>query len=462
MHGIEEAMALVAIVGRPNVGKSTLFNRMVRERRALVDNFPGLTRDRHYGRTTWEDQPMTVIDTGGYLTGEGSVVEAETRQQVLFAVDEADLVLFVADAKTGLHPEDEELVDILRRRNKPVLYAVNKIDGPEQQIRMSDFYALGVDPLYPLSASHGFGFSDLMDDLAEALRECTAGETSLGEEVDDEHEPSQPPVRVCVVGRPNVGKSTLVNRLLGEERVIVSPTPGTTRDAVDTPFERGGRRYVLIDTAGIRRKGRTREKIEKLGIVKALQAIDRSHVAILLIDAEEGITDQDLHVGGYITERSRGCVIATNKWDLVEQDPRLAKWVKERTQERLRFLSFAPRIDISALTGKRTGRILPTVSEVFDQYNRRMPTSFINRVLEESVEKHAPHLVGGRRLKFYYGTQTAVRPPTFVLFCNYPDKVHFSYERYLTNQFRERFGMEKTPLKMLFRGRGKSMPQGGK
>jgi GTP-binding protein len=410
-----------------------------------VDDFPGVTRDRNYAQITWEGKSFAFVDTGGYVSTDSSFIEKQAREQVLLALEEADIILFVADAKTGLHPEDTLLVDILRRTSKPIFYAVNKIDGPEQTRHLAEFYELGIDRLYPISSAHGFGIGELMTDLAELI-------PAPPEEV-EETETNE--IRISIVGRPNVGKSTLVNQILGTQRVIVSPIPGTTRDAVDTAFERHGQRFVLIDTAGIRRKGKTREKLEKISIIKALQSIERSHIAIILIDATEGVTDQDLHIAGYIQDRARGCVIGINKWDAIDKDPKRTKRFMEEVRDRFRFFPFAPILTFSAMTGKRVSKILPTVSEVFAQYNQRITTGIVNRALEQSLQRHEPPMVGGRRLKFYYATQASVRPPTFVLFCNYPDLVHFSYERFLTNQFREAFNLDKTPIRLLFRGRQK-------
>ena len=437
-------MALVAIIGRPNVGKSTLFNRINRKNTALVDDFPGVTRDRNYARITWDEKVFDFVDTGGYVQDDSSLIEEKTREQILLALEEADILLFVADAKTGLHPEDSMLFDLLRRTSKPIFFAVNKIDGPEQTRHMAEFYELGPDRLYPISSAHGFGIGELMTDLAECIP-ASPGESSDEEEADE--------IRVSIIGRPNVGKSTLVNRILGEPRVIVSPVPGTTRDAVDSPFELQGQKYVFIDTAGIRRKGKTKEKIEKISVLKALESVDRSHVVVILIDAVEGITDQDLHIAGYIQDRSRACVIGINKWDTVDLDPKRTKRFLDDVRERFRFFPFAPILKLSATTGKGVHKLIPTIREVFHQYNQRVTTGVVNRALEKALQHHEPPMAGGRRLKFFYATQASVRPPTFVLFCNYPEMVHFSYERFLVNQFREAFGLDKSPVRLLFRGR---------
>ncbi len=443
-------MALVAIVGRPNVGKSTLFNRLSRERRALVGDHPGVTRDRLYAEVAWKGRRFTLVDTGGFISGEVERLQEETRRQVMAALEEADVLLFLADGRTGIHPEDHHLVNLLRCASKPVIIVVNKIDGPEQEVHAAEFYGLGVDGIHSVSAAHGHGIAELLDALIGVLPE-------VGDE--SEEAATSGEVRVSIVGRPNVGKSTLVNRILGQERAIVSEIPGTTRDAIDTPLERGGRRYLLIDTAGIRRKGRTTEKLEKLSVIKALRSIERAHVAVLLVDAEEGLTEQDLHIGGYIQERRRACVIVVNKWDRVDREGKRVRRFMDQLKDRFRFLSFAPILTISALNGKRVGRILPTVDEVFEQYNRRVGTGVVNRALQEAVERHEPPLIAGRRLKFYYATQPYTRPPTFVLFCNRPDKIHFSYQRYLTNHLRRAFSLDKTPIRLVFRGRDKGVAE---
>ena len=438
-------MAIIAIVGRTNVGKSTLFNRISKSSRALVDDLPGVTRDRNYARGMWDEKSFTLVDTGGYIIKDDSLFDQSTREQIFHALQEADMLLFVADGKTGLHPEDSALLNILRRTSKPIFFSVNKIDGPEQQGPLADFYALGVQDIYPISAAHGFGVGELVSDMVKFIPEPASLEAGEEAEVSE--------IRISILGRPNVGKSTLVNRVLGAPRVIVSPIPGTTRDAVDTLFERDARKYLLIDTAGIRKKGKTREKLEKLSIIKALQSIDKSHVCVLLIDASQGVADQDLHIAGYIQERYRACMIGVNKWDVFDSNPKTRKNFLEDLKWRFRFMPFAPVLTFSALTGTGTQKVLPTVREVFGQYNSRITTGILNRALQEAVSAHEPPIVRNRRLKFFYGTQAGTRPPMFVLFCNYPNSIHFSYQRFLLNRFRESFGLDKTPLRLVFRGR---------
>ncbi|MGA2400487.1 MAG: ribosome biogenesis GTPase Der [Syntrophobacteraceae bacterium] len=438
-------MAIIAIVGRPNVGKSTLFNRISKTSQALVDDLPGVTRDRNYARGAWDEKSFTVVDTGGFISKDDSLFEQGTREQIFHALEEADILLFVGDGKSGLHPEDSALFDILRRTSKPLFLSVNKIDGPEKQGYLADFYALGVQNIYPISAAHGFGLGDLLSDMVELIPEPSRLQAAEEDEVSE--------IRISILGRPNVGKSTLANRILGAPRVIVSPIPGTTRDAVDTLFERASQKYLLIDTAGIRKKGKTREKLEKISIIKALQSVDKSHVCVLLIDASEGVADQDLHIAGYIQERYRALIIGVNKWDVFDSDPKNRKNFLEDLKWRFRSMPFATVLTFSALTGKGTQKVIPTVREVFTQYNSRVSTGILNRALQDAVSVHEPPIVRGRRLKFFYGTQAGTRPPMFVLFCNYPDSVHFSYERFLLNRLRGSFGLDKTPIRLVFRGR---------
>ncbi|MFZ7128561.1 MAG: ribosome biogenesis GTPase Der [Desulfobacterales bacterium] len=431
---------IVALIGRPNVGKSTFFNRVTRSGDALVDDLPGVTRDRHYADASWNDIAFTLVDTGGFAGQVDDPFAAAIQEQVIHAVEDADAVLVLFDGKSGVSPYDRDMIRLLRDTRKPVFYAVNKIDGPEQESALFDFYSLGIDPLYPISAAHRYGFSDLLDDLVACLPQTTPAAP------EDE-------IRLAVVGRPNVGKSSLINRLLGQDRHLVSDVPGTTRDAVDSILERGGRTYRLIDTAGIRRKGRVHRKIEKFSIIKALKSLDRCQVALIVLDASEGITDQDISVAGYAEERGCGCIFLLNKWDLVEGGDRAARQFHETLRSAAKFLSYAPALTLSAKTGLRVRKIFGMVDAVYDQYRFRITTGHLNRIIEQAVQNNEPSLHKGRRLKFYYGTQTGTGPPTFVLFVNYPDAVHFSYRRYLTNQIREAAGLDKTPVRIIFRQR---------
>ncbi len=429
---------IVAIVGRPNVGKSTLFNRITRKKDALVDNFPGVTRDRHYGDATWNDIDFTLIDTGGFLEDDGDMFARFIRFQVGQAIDDADAVILVLDGKGGISPFDTDMIAILREKAGHVFYAVNKIDGEEQEQGLYDFYSLGLDTLYPVSAEHGYGIPDFLDELVSIFPEKSLEST-------DEM------TNIAVVGRPNVGKSSLINQILGEERHVVSDVPGTTRDAIDSICEIGDKKYRFIDTAGIRRKGRVTRKLEKFSIIKALRSLDKCDVALIIIDAGEGITDQDINVAGYAHERGCGSVFILNKWDLVEKDDKTVKKYYEHLRMEAKFLSFAPAITISALTGKRVSRIFPLIEEVYGQYKTRVGTGSLNRLIERAIFKNEPSLHKGKRLKFYYATQVSTKPPSFVLFVNYPEAVHFSYRRYLTNQIRENTGLDKTPIRLFFR-----------
>jgi GTP-binding protein len=431
---------IVAIVGRPNVGKSTFFNRITRSKDALVDNFPGVTRDRIYGDASWNDIEFTLVDTGGFSLEDEDDFAQQIRFQVQQAIEDADVITLLLDGKQGISPFDKDIVEILRSITKPVFYAVNKIDGQEQEKNMYDFCGLGVEKLYPVSAEHRYGISSFLDDLVLALPEFAP-------------EKSQDIIKLAVVGRPNVGKSSLINRILGEKRLLVTDIPGTTRDAIDTVCNINGKSYLLIDTAGIRRKGKVSKKLEKFSIIKALRSLDRCDVALIVMDADEGITEQDINVAGYAFERGCGCILLLNKWDLIEKDTNTAKKYYDRLRMEAKYLSFAPAITISALTGQRVSKIFKLVDEVYSQYAMRIGTGQLNRILDQAIKKNEPSLHKGKRLKFYYATQVSAKPPTFICFVNYPDAVHFSYKRYLINQIRAEAGLDKTPVRLFFRQR---------
>ena len=431
---------IVAIVGRPNVGKSTFFNRVTGTRDALVDDLPGVTRDRHYGDACWQDVDFTLVDTGGFPGDDEDDFAHKIRFQIIQAIDDADVIILMLDGKSGISPFDEDVVQILRSQKKPVFYAVNKIDGAEQEVKLYDFYSLGIEKLYPVSAEHRYGISDFLDDLTDFLPK------TLPEEPGDL-------IRLAVVGKPNVGKSSLINRILGEKRLLVSDTPGTTRDAIDSVCRVDGKSYLLIDTAGIRRKAKVSKKLEKFSIIKALRSLDRCDVALIVIDAHQGITEQDINVAGYAFERKCGCIFLLNKWDLVEKDTKTVKRFQDRLRMEAKFLSFAPILTISALTGIRILKIFRMVEEVYQQYAFRIGTGQLNKIFEQAIQNNEPALFRGRRLKFYYATQVSTGPPSFVCFVNYPDAVHFSYRRYLVNQIREKAGLDKTPIRIIFRKR---------
>jgi len=434
---------VIAIVGRPNVGKSTLFNRISGGKKAIVWDEPGVTRDRNYADVTWEEAVFTLIDTGGFEPVSKDRLFIQMREQCQVAMDQADAILFVMDGREGLTASDRDISDLLRRQPKPVFYVVNKIDGPKREENVFEFYGLGVEPIYSVSAEDGYGMNGLMEDVVTVLPKPVEEEASGGA------------TRVAVVGRPNVGKSSLINRFLGYERVLVDDVPGTTRDSIDTLFERNGKRYVVVDTAGIRRKSRISLRLEKYSIVEALRSIDRCDVALLMLDAKEEVTDQDARIGGFIREKGKGCVVVMNKWDLIEKDPETIIKFEERVQEHLKYLSYAPIVFISALTGQRVSKILDVVDRVAEEAKKRITTSLLNRHFGKWVEEVSPPLYKSRRVKLNYITQVSTAPPTFVISTNYPGGIHFSYERYLTNRIREAFGFEGVPIRLQFRKKGK-------
>lgn len=432
---------IVALVGRPNVGKSTLFNRITKSRKALVDPTPGVTRDRHYERVTWNDRSFMLVDTGGIDDSQEDVMVSHIRNQAMAAIEEADIILFLMDGREGLTPADYEVVELLRKTDKTLFHVVNKIDSPEQEIELlSPFYELGIDRLWSLSAEHSYGFYSLMDDLCTAIE---AGENP--------YELPENTIKMAFFGRPNVGKSSMVNRILGEERMLVSDLSGTTRDSVDTLLQYGKYNYLLIDTAGIRRKGKTKEKLEKFSILKALSALEECDIALVLIDAEEGLTEQDTKVIGYTQEQGRGLIVLVNKWDLIKDDQKKQKVLLEDIGRALPFVGFAPVVTVSALTGYGIKRIFPLIGSLFRQYCATFPTSALNRLLRDAVEDHSPPIYKNKRLKFYYTSQIGSRPPMFVVMSNSSKGVHFSYQRYLVNRFREGLGLDKVPVKLVFR-----------
>ncbi|MFH2219307.1 MAG: ribosome biogenesis GTPase Der [Pseudomonadota bacterium] len=431
---------IVAILGRPNVGKSTLFNRITQTRAAIVDDMPGVTRDRHYGDASWGGVEFTLVDTGGFLGEDDDVFADEIHFQIHQAIEDADVVILVLDGIGGISPFDEDILKILRVLRKPVFYTVNKIDGAEQETRLYEFYTLGVDKLYPISAEHRYGISDFLDALVGSLPQALPDEA-----------PEM--VKLAVVGRPNVGKSSLINRMLGQKRLLVSEIPGTTRDSIDSVCVMDGKSYLLIDTAGIRRKGKVSKKLEKFSVIKALKSLDRCDVALVVFDADEGVTDQDVHIAGYAFDRGCGIILLLNKWDAVEKDSKTLKKYTDEVRMAAKFLSFAPVLTISALTGLRIAKIFTITDEVYKQYADRIGTGQLNRILERAIEQTEPPLHRGKRLKFYYITQISTKPPTFVCFVNYPGAVHFSYKRYLLNQIREGIELDKTPIRIIFRQR---------
>ena len=431
-------LPVIALVGRPNVGKSTLFNRMTRTRDALVADFPGLTRDRKYGDGKLGDRPYIVIDTGG-LSGDAEDLDGLMAQQAWQAIEEADLVFFLVDGREGLTASDAAVATALRRTGKPRLLVVNKTDGIDSDTASSEFYALGIGAPYPVSASHGRGVNALM---AAAMLLLPAAEALAPQASDDT-------IRVAVVGRPNVGKSTLINRMLGEERVLAYDMPGTTRDSIFIPFERDAVAYTLIDTAGVRRRARVREAIEKLSVIKTLQAIDAAHVVILVLDAQLGVGEQDASLAGYIAEKGRALVVAINKWDGLESHAR--RQVNEQLERKLPFLGFAKTCFISALHGTGVGELFPQVNKAYAAAMRELPTPELTRILEQAVQEHQPPLVHGRRIKLRYAHQGGRNPPVIVIHGNQTERVPDTYRRYLVNAFRSAMKLTGTPVRIEFK-----------
>lgn len=431
---------VVAIVGRPNVGKSTLFNRLAGGLVAIVENRPGVTRDRLYRDSEWLGRKFTIIDTGGIeFVNENTPITAQMRRQAELAMEESDVIVFVVDSQTSLTPDDELVAQTLRRSGKPVILAANKVENFDKASELYEFYNLGLGEPIPISAVHGMNVGDLLDQVVSHFPE------------DDEEEFDPDTIRIAVIGRPNVGKSSLVNSLLGEERVIVSNIPGTTRDAIDTPFEHEDRHYVLIDTAGMRRKGRIDELTEQYSVSRSLRAVDRSDVILMLIDSTEGVTEQDKKIAGYAHEAGKGIVLVVNKWDLVEKDEKTMNRFEKDIRQELGFMQYAPTLFISAKTGQRVKKLLDLVDFVAEQNSTRVATATLNTLVREWVHLNPPPTDKGRRLKVLYATQVGVKPPTFVFFVNDHELMHFSYRRYLENQVRKSFGFEGSPIRMVVR-----------
>jgi GTP-binding protein len=431
---------VIAIVGRPNVGKSTIFNRIVGERVSIVEDVPGVTRDRIYSSGEWLTHDFNVIDTGGIDIGDEPFLE-QIRQQAEVAIDEADVIIFLTNGREGVTAADEEVAKILYKTKKPIVLGVNKIDNPEMREQIYDFYSLGFGEPIPVSGSHGLGLGDLLDEAAKHFPKNKPIE--YDEDV----------VKFSLIGRPNVGKSSLVNAILGEERVIVSNIAGTTRDAVDSPYTYNGQKYVIIDTAGIRKKGKVYESTEKYSVLRALRAIERSDVVLVVINAEEGIIEQDKKIAGYAHEAGRAVVIVVNKWDAIEKDEKTMKELEQNIREHFLFLSYAPIVFLSAKTKKRIHTLLPMINTASENHSMRVETSVLNDVIMDAVAMNPTPSDKGRRLKIYYATQVAVKPPTFVVFVNEPELLHFSYERFLENRIRDAFGFEGTPIKIYARER---------
>ena len=433
------ALPVVAIVGRPNVGKSTLFNRIINQRLAIVEDKPGVTRDRNYAQAEWMGHKFDLIDTGG-ITWEGGKIEEEIRAQAEIAIEEADVIVMLTSVVNHMTDLDERVAHLLYRTQKPVILAVNKADNPEQRNDIYDFYSLGLGDPIPVSSSHGTGIGDLLDAIVDKFPE-------------DKDTEAEDVISFSVIGRPNVGKSSIVNKLLGEDRVIVANEEGTTRDAVDTPFTKDGVKFKVVDTAGIRRRGKVYEKTEKYSVLRAMSAIERSDVVLLVLDASTGIREQDKHVAGYAHEAGRGIIIVVNKWDLPKKNSTSAKEFEREIKEEFQYLDYAPILFVSAKTGQRLDQIPSMVKEVYDNQNQRIQSSVLNDLLLEASKLVPTPMVKGKRLRVYYMTQVSTNPPTFVVFVNDPELMHFSYERFLINQLRQNFDFTGTPIKIIPRKR---------
>lgn len=433
------ALPVVAIVGRPNVGKSTLFNRIINQRLAIVEDKPGVTRDRNYAQAEWMGHKFDLIDTGG-ITWEGGKIEEEIRAQAEIAIEEADVIVMLTSVVNHMTDLDERVAHLLYRTKKPVILAVNKADNPEQRNDIYDFYSLGLGDPIPVSSSHGTGIGDLLDAIVDKFPE-------------DKDTQAEDVISFSVIGRPNVGKSSIVNKLLGEDRVIVANEEGTTRDAVDTPFTKDGVKFKVVDTAGIRRRGKVYEKTEKYSVLRAMSAIERSDVVLLVLDASTGIREQDKHVAGYAHEAGRGIIIVVNKWDLPKKNSTSAKEFEREIKEEFQYLDYAPILFVSAKTGQRLDQIPSMVKEVYDNQNQRIQSSVLNDLLLEASKLVPTPMVKGKRLRVYYMTQVSTNPPTFVVFVNDPELMHFSYERFLINQLRQNFDFTGTPIKIIPRKR---------
>ena len=433
---------IVAIVGRPNVGKSTLFNQIGKKQMSIVDDMPGVTRDRIYMDANWLNHEFTMIDTGGIEIESEDKILNSMRAQAKIAIDEADVIVFVVDGRAGLTSADEEVAKILRNANKSVIVAVNKIDSPQLDMNVFEFYNVGLGDPIGISASNALSLGDLLDAVTAAFPKAE-------EEVRDDDE-----IRIAVIGRPNVGKSSLVNAMLGEERVIVSDIPGTTRDAIDTQFVKDGIKFTLIDTAGMRRKNKIDEPVERYSVIRSLRAIDRADVVLMLIEAPVGVTEQDKKIAGYAHESGKGCVIVVNKWDIFpDKHDRSTNRFTDDLREQIGFLQYAPVLYASALTGQRVNRVTELVKFVAEQQSMRIQTSVLNELIRDAISVNPPPTKKGKQLKILFMTQAYIRPPKFIIFVNEPDLFHFSYQRFIENQLRDRYGFEGTPLKFVIRKR---------
>ena len=435
---------IVAVVGRPNVGKSTLFNKITGKRISIVEDTPGITRDRIYADAEWCGHNFTLIDTGGIEPAGTDIILSQMREQANMAIDMADVILFMVNVKDGMTSTDKEVAAMLQKCGRPVLLVCNKVDNPgNPPMELYEFYNLGIGDPFPVSSIHGLGVGDLLDEVVSKFPEDT----------DDTEEDDV--IHVAIVGKPNAGKSSLVNRILGENRVIVSDIAGTTRDAIDSSYEKDGQKYVLIDTAGMRKRGKINENVERYSVVRALSAVDRADVCLIMIDAEEGITEQDSKIAGYVHEQGKASIVVVNKWDLVDKETNTMKNFQLRVKEGLNFMMYAPSVYISAKTGQRVDTLFDMIKDVLAENTKRVSTGVLNDVINEAIAMVQPPSDKGKRLKIYYATQASIKPPTFVLFVNNAELAHYSYVRYLENQLRAKFGFEGTPVKFIIREKNK-------
>lgn len=435
------AKPIVAFVGRPNVGKSTLFNRLAGKRISIVQDTPGVTRDRVYAQADWLNYEFTMIDTGGIEPKSDDIILKQMKRQAQIAIETADVIVFIVDGKEGLTAADSEVAQMLRRSKKPIVLVVNKVDSKKDEENLYEFYNLGIGEPMTISASQGLGLGDMLDEVVKHFDGLYDGEE------EDEY------IRIAMIGKPNVGKSSLINKLLGEERVIVSNIPGTTRDAVDSYLETDLGKFILVDTAGLRRKSKVKEEIERYSVIRTYAAVERADVCILMVDAEEGVTDQDEKIIGYAHEMNKAIMVIVNKWDLIEKDDKTMVNYQKDMQAKLSFLSYAPYLFISALTGQRVHKVLEVAKMCYDNYNKRVSTGILNDVINRAVLMKEPPIVGLKRMKIYYATQVATKPPKFIFFVNDTTAIHFSYARYLENQLRESFDFKGTGLEIEYRER---------
>jgi len=437
---------IIAIVGRANVGKSTLFNKLTQSRSAIVNDTPGVTRDRIYGAAEFESRPVLIVDTGGIDINTANQIELRVVEQALWAREEADFVIVVVDNQVGLTGTDREVIAQVRKTGKPFFLAVNKVDSASHHFILPEFSKLGLENTFAVSAEHGNGLYELIEAMAKSLPEP---EPESDSDCDD--------IRIAVIGKPNVGKSSLINSLLDAERCIVSDVPGTTRDAIDTFLEWNGRRFILIDTAGIRRKGKTHQVLDKFSVIMALKALDRCDVAVLVLDSAEQVSDQDATIAGYAMDRGKACLILGNKWDLSKEKEISFDEFEEHVRYRLKFMEYAPVVTVSAKTGLRIDKILPQVEKVYEEYSRKIPTATLNECFERAIQKNPMSSYRGKFMKLFYATQVKKQPPTFKCFLNFPQGIHFSYRRYLINSLRKTFGFAGTPVRLILSGKRKGI-----